>query len=311
MLSSAATRYSTLDLHDYLRPVPATVDADQDSSPGTSTEVFSKSPDRFNRRTHRLSSASTITDYSLAEDNDKGQSIPTQTQPSKMVALALTHNLQSPPSPESIADTEIDRPISTFAHEILSILNFDSGTLRAWDELRVTIDPETGSSLGLVSREGVSGSAISLPASYIRSPHILPLLGRSWMRPHLCTHDLIMHDGGDGEVHYPVHGLVVTSQLVELDRVGQWGLSGRLGMGMLEGTLTVSVPDTQTIDPLIVWLHTNDEETLYETLVELVEDQGKRGLVAFCHNVRALGACDFRIRAVVEAVVDPEYPHNE
>lgn len=73
--------------------------------------------------------------------------------------------------------------------------------------------------------------------------------------------------------------------------------------------LRAMVPHSDMIDPLMYWLHHNDEQVLYEDLLDRCDARGVECIVQFCTNVQYFGVCDHRIRAVVLALFEPTFPN--
>lgn len=76
----------------------------------------------------------------------------------------------------------------------------------------------------------------------------------------------------------------------------------------LPQTIRLTIPSTAEFDDLLCFLHDQDEQRLYNSLLDRWDNgtvDGEHALKSFALNVRYLGILDARISGVLRAVIEP------
>lgn len=219
---------------------------------------------------------------------------PTQVHPDYTCTISQETSVCS-----SLITDERHRHTST-GESVLDILRFSAGEMERY----ITLPP--------YALPGNLKERVYIPCSYARSK-ASALFAQTWSDHSLATHTLIIHElgqvNGTLEAHlktllYPIHDMVLLTQCGNWEDTLQY--RDEIDVDDTLPTLRIAVPHTDTIDPLLRFLHFHNAEDLYDTLLRLYDtpEQGDTLLVHFARNVRALGVLDGRIPAIVRAVLN-------
>ena len=214
----------------------------------------------------------------------------------------------APPSAALAMKLESPSAVQFVREQALSLLTYDADTLSRYHSIEVhlsdvaVVDPNRDEASPIDADNGNADIQV-VPGAYIRSPACVGFLADTWMLPDRCTHDLLVSGTASGvDLHYPIHELVLHAQLANLPTTV---VAQPPPIPSMRPLLRLKVPHSDMIDPLLFWLHHNDEEALFDELLDRCHERGLESIVRFCTNVQYLGVCDERIRGVVQALFEP------